>query len=169
MLNEEQRGRFFASLSPDPSGCLLWIGSLCKGGYGCFWFNGHLMAAHRLAWLLDGRELPEGKVLRHSCDIRRCVNLDHLSVGTQLDNALDMSCRCRGARGVLPYGVYRLPGKKTKPFGAQVRFLSKKYSLGKFATIEEATSAARSGKISLLASIGRKIDSALIDEEMRHA
>lgn len=46
--------------------------------------------AHRLAWeLANGRSIPTGQVVMHSCDNPRCVNPDHLSVGSQKDNVHD--------------------------------------------------------------------------------
>ena len=36
-----------------------------------------------------GQKVPIGKVVMHSCDNPRCVNPDHLSIGTQRDNILD--------------------------------------------------------------------------------
>lgn len=33
----------------------------------------------------------------HSCDNRPCINPDHLSIGTQLDNIMDSFSRDRGA------------------------------------------------------------------------
>jgi HNH endonuclease len=46
--------------------------------------------AHVFAWeQANGRTVPAGKVVMHSCDNPRCVNPAHLSVGTQRDNILD--------------------------------------------------------------------------------
>lgn len=41
-----------------------------------------------------------GKVVRHTCDNPRCINPDHLLLGTVLDNVLDRQERQRQARGV---------------------------------------------------------------------
>lgn len=38
-------------------------------------------------------------VVRHKCDNPQCVNLEHLELGTQLDNITDRDSRGRTARG----------------------------------------------------------------------
>lgn len=53
------------------------------------------IVAHRLAWMLSGREIPNGMWLLHTCDVRKCVNPDHLYIGTHEDNMRDMSQRKR--------------------------------------------------------------------------
>lgn len=43
--------------------------------------------------------IPKGLVVRHTCDVRECVNPDHLILGTQKDNIRDMHDRGRYAGG----------------------------------------------------------------------
>ncbi len=50
--------------------------------------------AHRVSFRLFKGEIPEGKIVLHSCDIRCCVNPAHLRAGTYLENNLD--CVNRG-------------------------------------------------------------------------
>lgn len=45
--------------------------------------------AHRLAWELVHGPIPKGQVICHTCDNPRCVNVEHLFIGTQRDNILD--------------------------------------------------------------------------------
>jgi hypothetical protein len=40
-------------------------------------------------------EIPEGMVIRHTCDNPGCINIDHLRIGTQADNVRDMYDRGR--------------------------------------------------------------------------
>ncbi len=54
--------------------------------------------AHRASWeAANGEAIPEGQVVRHKCDNPRCVNPDHLEVGTYQDNTGDMIERGRAS------------------------------------------------------------------------
>src|SRR5258708_21948969 len=44
---------------------------------------------HRLAWTLRYGTIPEGFMLCHRCDERRCINPDHHFVGTHQENMAD--------------------------------------------------------------------------------
>lgn len=80
--------RFWAFVEKDGD-CWLWGGATAQG-YGSFHFDGHMHAAHLISWLLAGGRYPEGpEVFLHDCDIRRCVNPNHLSLGTSGDNLQD--------------------------------------------------------------------------------
>lgn len=48
-------------------------------------------------WLDAGRgEVPKGMQINHHCDTPRCINIDHLYLGTHTDNMHDMIERGRG-------------------------------------------------------------------------
>ena len=75
--------------TPDPlSGCHIWRANL-KDGYGCLRLGGKLHFAHRLAWQAKHGPIPDGLVLRHRCNVRRCCNPDHLVPGTRAENNAD--------------------------------------------------------------------------------
>jgi len=69
--------------------CWLWQGYTNNHGYGVFSVIGHRTRAHRFAWLASRGEIPAGMEVCHHCDVTRCVNPDHLFLGTQRDNHLD--------------------------------------------------------------------------------
>lgn len=46
--------------------------------------------AHRLAWEEAYGSIPAGMSVLHTCDVRNCVNPEHLFLGTYKDNAQDM-------------------------------------------------------------------------------
>lgn len=73
--------------------CQEWPGAVGNHGYGVKRVGDRLLLAHRLA-LAEHLGVPiehlAGKVVRHECDNRRCINPLHLKAGTQLDNVRDM-------------------------------------------------------------------------------
>ena len=90
--------RFFSKVNKTKT-CWLWTASLRGGGYGYFWFNGHT-PAHRFSWLLHKGDIPRGLYVLHKCDIRACVNPDHLFLGTHDDNMRDMKEKGRQVDGM---------------------------------------------------------------------
>lgn len=86
-----------------PSGCWEWL-SADPGTYGHFTMRGmgyrNQMNAHRASWILHNGAVPNGLFVLHKCDNKRCVNPEHLFLGTQADNMNDMSRKGRSYRGV---------------------------------------------------------------------
>lgn len=71
----------------DKSGeCWIWTARIAPNGYGHFWFNGKSRSAHSVAMELAGRDVPAGMVIDHTCNVRACVNVDHMRVVTQREN-----------------------------------------------------------------------------------
>jgi len=77
--------------------CIEFEGFIAENGYGRCWSRLHqkMSSAHRVAWEEANGPIPGGKVIMHSCDNRRCVNLDHLVLGTQAQNIQDMVAKKR--------------------------------------------------------------------------
>lgn len=76
------------TVTKDAGGCWLWTASVQSMGYGQIRVSGRMWLAHRLSWLIHYGADADG-MLMHSCDTPRCVNPDHLSIGTAMDNHLD--------------------------------------------------------------------------------
>lgn len=78
--------------------CTEWQGSVTESGYpttGCPFMtsaNGKrtTVRVHRLAWMLAHGPIPEGLVIHHLCNNRRCFNLRHLKLVSQSENIKEM-------------------------------------------------------------------------------
>jgi len=71
--------------------CWNWTGFRNELGYGKFRLNGKSCAAHRVAYTLWTGDIADGLHVRHTClQNRRCVNPEHLLLGTHRDNMNDM-------------------------------------------------------------------------------
>ncbi len=94
-----------AASSEPKGGCVVWTGAVSASGYGVITIRDHRgrvsESVHRAAYVLAHGEIPEGGHVCHACDVRVCINPDHLWVGTSKDNALDMARKGRAPRTVL--------------------------------------------------------------------
>ena len=53
------------------------------------------VGTHKAAYMAYHGDIPEGMVVMHKCDIRLCINPDHLMLGTCADNNRDCSRKGR--------------------------------------------------------------------------
>jgi hypothetical protein len=79
--------------------CWPFMGTKSAYGYGVLHAERRKEYAHRAAYRLSFGEIPNGLLVRHGCDNPVCVNPNHLSVGTKLDNVRDMVDRDRNNYG----------------------------------------------------------------------
>lgn len=80
--------RFLSRIDKTGS-CWLWMGSN-NGRYGLVprrgWGPDRILA-HRVSWMIhNNKPIPDKLVVCHACDVPRCVNPNHLYVGSQSDN-----------------------------------------------------------------------------------
>lgn len=89
---------YWDKVTPAENGCWVWNAATAKG-YGRFLHEGRLQYAHRLSFADAKGDIPLDLLVTHSCDVPLCVYPAHLSTGTSQDNADDMVCRGRSAKG----------------------------------------------------------------------
>lgn len=82
--------RLWGRLAPTEGGCLVFTGSIGRGGYGKIWYLGRDTRAHRVAWTLTNGPIPDGLMVCHRCDNPPCCNPAHLFLGSARDNVIDM-------------------------------------------------------------------------------
>lgn len=78
--------------------------------------------------------IPRGFVVMHECDNRACCRIDHLRLGTQLENIADRNAKGRQARGS-KIGCSKLSERdvlgmrREFAFGAAAKHVAAKYGI----------------------------------------
>jgi len=89
------------------SGCWNFAGRKNEDGYGTITKDRGPYLAHRAAYEVWTGPIPDGHVIRHTCDNRCCINPDHLLTGLPADNMQDAVDRQRMANGER-HGMHKL-------------------------------------------------------------
>lgn len=80
------------------SGCFELTRSVGGDGYGTVMISGKHLRTHRAVYHYLIGNIPEGLYVLHKCDNPKCINPDHLFLGTGKDNAIDMVNKGRAIR-----------------------------------------------------------------------
>lgn len=70
--------------------CWIWTGDKYSSGYGRITIGaGVQVRAHRFMYEQRFGKIPDGLFALHKCDVRTCVNPEHIFIGTKKDNMQD--------------------------------------------------------------------------------
>ena len=114
------------------SNCWVWTGSIRgpKQPYGRLTIGSRSdgtrrsIGAHQYSYLTFVGEIPTGMCVSHRCDNPRCVNPDHLFLGTWKDNSDDRDQKGRNIPGPRLVGSDAPNAKLTADEVGQIRSLS---------------------------------------------
>ena len=93
MINIKER--LTRKIDINQNGCWVFRGFRLSNGYGRIQGPSGLSLAHRASWEAYRGPIPSGLCVLHLCDNPPCVNPEHLFLGTQRDNVLDMLAKGR--------------------------------------------------------------------------
>lgn len=121
---QDPKIRLLNNSSFDPqTECWVWQGLVARHGYGAIrvqrgkhipWKKReHQILAHRYSYEIFNGSFPKHLCVLHHCDNRKCINPNHLFLGTRTDNAKD-----KASKGRAPHGENSSAAKLTE---AQVK------------------------------------------------
>jgi hypothetical protein len=101
--NDKIKNKILSRVEKTAEGCWNWLGCTTNTGYAWISYRGNGHYGHRVSYEVfnevelknEGRNTSETICVLHSCDNPRCVNPEHLSLGTQQDNMRDRDAKKR--------------------------------------------------------------------------
>jgi len=107
-LTEVVIRRFWAKVKvAGPNDHWLWLGASRPDEYGVMAIGGKSLKVHRVAWVIENkRDIQEGFIVDHTCNIKFCVNPKHLEEVTQTVNVdryhefINPTSHCRYGHGI---------------------------------------------------------------------
>lgn len=87
--------RFDVKYLKMADGCWHWIAQIAPNGYGRLQMGTKAEYAHRVSYTLHKGEIPEGMHVHHVCEVRQCVNPDHLQAITPRANLMASDTNAR--------------------------------------------------------------------------
>ena len=101
----------------DRHGCWTHRGQVSEDTtYPIITVEGKAVSAHRWMYEFVYGPIPDGRVIMHKCDNRKCANPEHLTCGTYAENNADMVSKGRSR-----YGAPRLTADQIPAIRADLR------------------------------------------------
>lgn len=125
--------------------CWVWKGGITKAGYGNFRVVYAQVKAHRMSWFIHKGPISAGLFVCHTCDVKHCVNPDHLFLGTGKQNMEDCTQKRRQCYGIRCHSAKLTPemvrSLRSRFTGARGEVSQMARELGMdYSTIKEAIS-----------------------------
>lgn len=89
-VTETLVNRILSAKYVDENGCWIWTKAIDQKGYGRIVIQKQQLGAYVASWRIHngGDNVPQGLCVMHSCDNSKCINPDHLKLGTHQQNML---------------------------------------------------------------------------------
>lgn len=116
-------------------------GTITGHGYRYIRVNGKMMLAHRMAWLMEYGEDPEGQLIDHINGNRLDNRIENLRLATFSQNGANAKRHSRNTSGLKGASKVLKKGKWTGKWQSTITVRNKQLYLGSFNTAEDAHAA----------------------------
>jgi HNH endonuclease len=96
---QEQRFNKYVQRNIEINNCWLCQKNLNNEGYGQIKISGKRFLLHRISYAVFKGDFDDNLDVLHRCDIKNCINPEHLFLGTQANNMADRDAKGRQAKG----------------------------------------------------------------------
>lgn len=93
--------RIRSRIAVQDDGCWIWTGGRVSKGYGSVYWQGRVAVTHRVVYELLVGDIPSGAQLHHRCEVKACVNPDHLEPLDPAEHSAQHELRGGAARNAL--------------------------------------------------------------------
>lgn len=142
------RERLLSKIAVDEiTGCWNWVPPLHHSGYATLHADGRTRRAHRVSYEVHCGPIPDGMCVCHRCDNPKCINPEHLFLGTTAENVADRESKGRhnSPKGE-EHGCAKLTDQEViairRESGASHREIAAKYGVSR-TTVTEVRSGVR--------------------------